>query len=1085
MPNFISEDQIEKAAIAKLTGTYGYRTINCYTSDLENLADGSNRANKQEVIFRDILKNHARKLNPGIPESVIDQALERFTARRSAMSPYNANREIYGLIKDGVPVRYENSAGRTEDGIVRLIDFSRPEDNDFLAVTQLWIKGDRYPRRPDILVYVNGIPLVFVELKNSNVKVQNAYDDNLTNYRHDIPQLFAYNGFCVLSNAIETKIGSFTAGYEHFFNWLRPDDEAEKIDRKTIEREGTSLERALAGLFPKVRLLDYLENFILFYNNSIKIVAQNHQFIGVNKAIESFANRTGKDGKLGVFWHTQGSGKSFSMIFLARKIFRAFPGNYTFVIITDRDDLDGQIYQNFLETGTVQKSEAARPRNSQELREYLGRNMRLVFTLIQKFRYDKGKEYPVLSSRDDIIVIVDEAHRTQYETLAENMRKGLPNAQFFAFTGTPILGKGENLYKGKTWDWFGGYVSQYNFVQSVDDGATVPIFYQKRVPEVLIQNENLSDEFYQILEEENLDEAAQEKLEKAFSTEMEVIKRDDRLETIARDIVAHFPNRGYLGKGMVISVDKFTSVKMYDKVQAYWKDEIKRLVGVITKIDSETRKQELQRKLDWMRSVEMAVVISEDAGEEERFAKQGLDIKPHRKKLDSVDENGHGIEYRFKQPDDRLQLVFVCAMWLTGFDAPTVSTLYLDKPMKGHTLMQTIARANRVTSWEIAGVSKANGEVVDYYNVFRNMRQALSRYAVGDDGEESESVPDKSQIIVLLDDAIAQGIAFCDGLGVDLQSAIDAGDTFKSIRLFNSFANALLERDEYWKEFKVYENTISSLFEACKPEILTEQSALRHSRMMITVFQYLRGVIDEIIDQRDISDVKLRISELLDQSVVTAEGALFSSQKEPEYGIAKIGKTLDLSAINFDKLKEEFKEKEFKNIEIANLREFIQKKLEAMLKENSTRTNFAERLQAIINDYNSGGMTTENYYDDLVKFAEEMKAEDERYTREGLSKDELELFDVLKKDKMTKDEEVRVKNAAKHLLKRLVEEKPKVLVQDWFKDSQSQLTVKSAIDTVLDGDLPDSYDRVLFKEKSQKLYDLVFEYASKGFKWAS
>jgi type I restriction enzyme R subunit len=1085
VPNFISEDQIEKAAIERLVGTYGYRTINCYTTDLENLADGSNRANKQDIVFSDILKRHALQFNPAIPDPVIDQALERFCARRLAMTPLNANREMYSLIRDGVPVRYENGEGWTVDGVVRLIDFSRPEQNDFLAVTQLWIKGERYPRRPDILIYVNGIPLVFIELKNSNVKVQNAYDDNLTNYRRDIPQLFACNGFCVLSNAIETKIGSFTAGYEHFFNWLRPDDEAEKIDRKTIEREGTSLERAIAGLFPKERLLDYLENFILYYNDSVKIVAQNHQFIGVNKAIDSFADRKGKDGKLGVFWHTQGSGKSFSMIFLARKIFRAFPGNYTFVIITDRDDLDGQIYQNFLDTGTVRKEEAARPRNSRELRDYLGRNMRLVFTLIQKFRYDKGKDYPVLSARDDIIVIVDEAHRTQYESLAENMHKGLPNAQFFAFTGTPILGKGDNVYKGKTWDWFGGYVSQYNFVQSVDDGATVPIFYQKRVPEVLIQNENLSDEFYQILEDENLDEPAQEKLEKSFSTEMEVIKRDDRLETIARDIVAHFPNRGYLGKGMVISVDKFTSVKMYDKVQSRWKDEIKRLVGQIGKTDSETKKKELQKKLDWMRSVEMAVVISEEAGEEERFAKQGLDIKPHRVKLSSVDENGHGVEYRFKQPSDPLQLVFVCAMWLTGFDAPTVSTLYLDKPMKGHTLMQTIARANRVTSWEIGGVSKANGEVVDYYNVFRNMRQALSRYAVGDDGEESDSVPDKSQIFALLDDAIEQGIVFCDGLGVDLQAALDAREVFKKLRLFKTFADKLLEKDERWKEFKVYENTISSLFEACKPEILTEPSSLRNSRSMIAVFQYLRGVLDEIIGQSDISDIKLKISELLDQSVVTAEGALAADLKETEYGIAKPGKTLDLSAINFDKLKEEFRGKEFKNIEIANLREFIKNKLEMMLKENSTRTNFAERLQAIINDYNSGGMTTENYYDDLVKFAGDMKAEDERYMREGLSKDELELFDILKKDKMTKEEDVRVKNAAKHLLKRLVEEQPKVFVQDWYKDSQSQLRVKAAIDTVLDSDLPESYDRMIFKDRSQKLYDLVFEYASKGCKWAS
>ena len=1080
MPNFISEDQIEKAAVTLLKDTYGYRSINCYTSDIENLSDGSNRLNKQEIAFRDILKTFAINLNPGIPESSIDSALDILTARRAAMNSLHANKEVYGLIRNGIPVQYENNAGRTEQGKVRVIDFINPENNDFCAVTQLWIKGDRYPRRPDILVYVNGLPLVFIELKNSNVKVQNAYDDNLINYKQDIPQLFNYNAFCVLTNALETKVGSYTAGYEHFFSWFRPDDEAEKVDKKSIVAEGTSLERALHGLFPKARLLDYIENFILYYKDTVKIIAQNHQFIGVNKAIESFADRETKQGKLGVFWHTQGSGKSFSMIFLSRKIFHNFTGNYTFVIITDRDDLDGQIYRNFLDTETVQKSEAARPRDSKELRDFLGRNMRLVFTLIQKFRYDKGKEYPVLSDRKDVIVIVDEAHRTQYASLAENMRKGLPNAQFFAFTGTPILGKGDQLYQGKTYDWFGGYVSQYNFVQSIDDGATVPLFYQKRVPEVLIQNDNLSDEFYQILEDENLDDLEKEKLEKQYSTELEVIKRDDRLETIAKDIVAHFPARGYLGKGMIISIDKFTSVRMYDKVQKYWKEEIKRLVGTVSKTNEVGKKHQLQKKLEFLRSVEMAVVISEDAGEEERFTKQGLDIKPHRTKLNSTDANGHDIEYRFKDPDDPLQLVFVCAMWLTGFDAPTVSTLYLDKPMKDHTLMQTIARANRVTSHTINGVSKANGEIVDYYNVFRNMKQALSDYALGDQGDQDTPVQDKSQLFVLLDDALDQGSAFCSSLSINLDTMLEKGETFKKVHLFETFANQLLEKDSYWKEFKVYENTISSLYEACKPEILEG-----HFRPKIAVFQYLRGIIDGIIEQADISEIKQKISDLLDQSVVTANGVLVPAENEPEYGISKIGKVLDLSKVDFDKLKNEFKHKEFKNIEIANLREFIQNKLEQMLKENSTRTNFAERLQEIINTYNAGGMSTESYFDDLVKFTEEMKDEDERYVREGLTKDEMELFDILKKEKMTKDEEVRVKNAAKHLLKRLVEEQPKVLVQDWFKDTQSQKKVKAAIEEVLDTELPSSYDRMLFTNKSQKLYELVFDYASKGSKWAS
>jgi type I restriction enzyme R subunit len=1081
MSNFISEDEIEKAAVDILTKKYKYRTINCFTPDVENLKDKSNRSSKQEVVFLDVLHSCMEKLNPEIPKVVLKNAVEQLTVRRSAMNPLLANKEVYELIREGIPVEFENSTGLTEHAKAQVIDFSNPDNNDFCAVTQLWIQGDFYPRRPDVLIYINGLPLVFIELKNSNVKVKNAYEDNLTNYKKDVPKLFHYNAFCVLSNAIETKIGSFTSGYEFFYNWLRVDDESEKIDKKSIQSSGTSLEKILHGLFPKNRLLDYIENFILYYKDSTKIIAQNHQFLGVNKAIESFKTREGRDGRLGVFWHTQGSGKSFSMIFISRKIFRKFEGNYTFVIITDREDLDGQIYRNFLDTNTVSKNETARPRDSKELREFLGRNLRIVFTLIQKFRYDKGKEYPLLSDRKDIIVIVDEAHRSQYEGLADNMRKGLKYAQFFAFTGTPILGKGENLYKGKTYNWFGDYISQYNFLQSIDDGATVPIYYQKRVPEVLIQNENLNEEFYQLLEEEKLDEKATEKLEKEFSTELEVIKRDDRLDTIAKDIVEHFPSRGYLGKGMVISVDKFTSIKMYDKVQKHWKEEIKILVGLVSKAPDEFSKKKYQKKLEYMRSVEMAVVVSEEAGEEEKFKKLGLDILVHRYKMHQIDENGHDIEYRFKDVNDKLQLVFICAMWLTGFDAPTVSTLYLDKPMKGHTLMQTIARANRVTSYTINGVNKINGEVVDYYNVFRNMKKALSEYALGGeaDGDEKD-VPDKTNLFSLLNEAVEQGIKFCNSKGIDLYTILNQKETFAKVKDFESYANKILEKDEYWKEFKVYENTISSLYEACKPEVVRANFI-----PIISVFQYLRGVIEEIIQQKDIDSIRLKISELLDQSVVTSKDKPLLSDSKAEFQIVKKGKVLDLSKMDFEKLKKEFKTKEHKHIEIICLREFLVEKLEDMLKENSTRINFAERLQNIINNYNAGGMNTENYYDDLMNFAEEMKEEEERHIREGLTKDELELFDILKKEKMTKEEEVKVKNAAKHLLKRLLEEQPKVLIQDWFKDKQSQVIVKSTIEAILDEDLPDSYDRSIFSQKTQIVYNLILDYSTSGQKWAA
>ncbi|NUM47059.1 MAG: type I restriction endonuclease subunit R, partial [Anaerolineales bacterium] len=926
-------------------------------------------------------------------------------------------------------------------------------------------------------LYLNGLPLVFIELKNSNHPVQNAFDDNLTRYKADIPQLFLFNAVCILSNALETRVGSFNSAWEFFFTWLRPDDETEKIDRDGIRAEGISIERAIDGLCPPDRLLDYLENFILFYKDTEKIIAQNHQFLGVNKAFtrlhETLTAPPDEKSKLGVFWHTQGSGKSFSMIFYTRKIFRKLPGNYTFVIITDRDDLDGQIYRNFLNTDTVKKNEAAQPKNSEEMRHFLTQNKRLVFTLIQKFRYPKGKQYPILSRRDDIIVIVDEAHRTQYKDLAENMRAGLPNARFLAFTGTPLLGP-----ERKTNQWFGDYVSEYNFTQSIDDGATVPLFYEKRVPEVLIQNEALSDEFYEILEDENLDDLQQAKLENQFSEEKQIIIRDDRLDKIARDIVYHFPRRGYLGKGMVVSVDKFTAVKMYDKVSAYWKQERTALVKEIQLTKDQHARAKLAQRLNFMRQTEMAVVVSEDAGEEKKFTEQGLVIQPHRARMNKLDEQGHDIEHNFKDPAHPLRLVFVCAMWLTGFDAPTVSTLYLDKPMKDHTLMQAIARANRVSSFLIDNVQKKNGEIIDYYNVFRSMKKALAAYAAGGNGQPLP-VQDKTALFALLDQALAEGVAYCKPLGIDLETLDKSNEVFKNLAQFEAYANLLFSKDEYRKAFTVYENTITALYEACKPEIFQ-----RDARRLVYVFQYLRGVLDAIIDRLDLSTAALRITALLDESVVATDKPDGIQDEKAAYQIIQTGKQWDLSKLNVEKLKAEFVEKPYKHLEIADLRAFLEHKLAQLLKENVTRTDFAERLQRIIDQYNAGGSATEQYFEDLMNYGRDLSEEAERHIREGLSPAELELFDLLKKEKMTQAEEIAVKNAARALLKRLKEETPKVLVQDWYQDTQSQHRVKDAVEEVLHRELPQSYDRSIFKKVCDVVYQVIFESAFQGLGWA-
>ena len=1088
MANFISEDQIEQALLQRLQHVCGFDVLECHTADPADLNDGSGRTDKRDVLLPARLKAAALKLNPQIPETAVVTALAQLADRRQAMSLVAANREVDSLLRDGIPVTFEDAQGKRQQEQLRLIEFSAQgvKNNQFLAVTQLWIKCTGPTaladyRRPDVLLYVNGIPLVFVELKNSNVKLKTAYSDNLTNYKHDIPQLFITNAFCVLSNALETRLGSLTGQWEHFFGWLRVNDEKEKVDRVQITETGTSLERLVEGLLQPARLLDYVENFVLFHHETHKILAQNHQFIGVNHALSQFEARNARPsaerGKLGVFWHTQGSGKSFSMVFYVRKIFRKLTGNFSFVVVTDRDDLDGQIYRNFLNTGTVKPQDVAQPKNSGQLRAFLGQNKRLVFTLIQKFRYAQGAKYPVLSERDDIVVIVDEAHRTQYKSLAENMRAGLPNASFLAFTGTPLLGRDR-----KTHSWFGGYVSEYTFQQSMEDGATVPLFYQKRVPEMQVQNEDLSEEFYTIVEDENLDEAQQEKLEKRFATEMQVITRDDRLEAIARDIVFHFPRRGYLGKGMVVTVDKFTAVKLFDKVQRIWKEDIKTLLGRISQTPNDVEKRRLKKTVDWMRHVEMAVVISEEAGEDEKFAARGLNIAPHRERMNRLDAHMADVEGNFKDEAHPLQLVFVCAMWLTGFDAPTVSTLYLDKPMKDHTLMQTIARANRVTPWKINDVEKRNGEIVDYYNVFRNMKKALKDYAQGEDGLDEPPVRDKAALFVLLDEALEQALAYCTASGIGLREVLGSGDVFTKVGLFNEFANTLLGSDELRRTFYVYENTVSALYEACKPEVLGQGKT-----RVVAALAYLRGVTEALVGQQDIDKVAQRISDLLDESVVVNNAEGFKAKEfEAQFQIIKRGRTWDLSRIDFEKLRQDFDKAVYKNIEIADLRSFIAHKLELMLAQNSTRGAFAQRFQLIIDTYNAGGSSNEQYYEQLLQYTQDMHAENERAAREGLTDDELEIFDLLCKDSLTLAETQKVKLAAKALLHRLQDEPPKVLVQDWYKTDQTRRIVRSAVAEVLDRELPqESYDRALFQSKCDNVFHLVLDYAAQGRKWAA
>ena len=904
--------------------------------------------------------------------------------------------------------------------------------------------------------------MVFIELKNSTVKVEEAYNKNLTSYRKDIPNIFAMNQICVLSNGLQTKIGAWNSKYEFFFEWLRVDDEKEKPDRVQIESHGLSVTNLIDGLFRKERLLDYIENFIFFDNKRIKIIAKNHQYLGVNNLMESVKNREKLNGKLGVFWHTQGSGKSYSMVMFVRKVRRKLHGNFTFLVITDREDLDTQIHKTFVRTEVIGEKEECQPKNSTQLRDFLRSNKPMVFTLIHKFQYDKTKKYPLLSDRNNIFVLVDEAHRTQYKQLAENMHTGLPNANYIAFTGTPLLGS-----KRLTNQWFGDYVSEYNFAQAIEDGSTVPLFYSRRVPEVGLTNDWLDTDIDQICEDENLNDREKELLENSSSRILEVIKREERLDRIARDIAHHFPRRGFLGKGMVVSVDKYTVVRMYDKVKHYLPEEEKKLVEERNHAKTEEERAEKNRQLEFLSKMEMAVVISKEEGEEDKFAAQGLDISLHRKKMEAITPEGKDIEDRFKDKDDPLSLVFVCAMWLTGFDVPSLSTLYLDKPMKGHTLMQAIARANRVYPGKSCGI------IVDYVNVFKYMQKALSEYASTGEGNEYP-VKDIEQLIANIDKTIIECGVFLQSLGIKLEEIIAESNTLDQLEMLRKAYNRILEKDEWKDRFKVLTNLLMNLYDAAKPEIF--ERAWHNEKF--SPLAYLNGLFCNQIDDEKLRMAKQRMAETLDRSVSAGV-----SEQQAGYGIHQ-GKVIDLSKIDVESLRKEIDTTPYKALEVADLRSFIERTLVQMINKNTTRVKFSERYKNIIDKYNAGGSENENYYEKLLQLIEDMKQEQSRSTDLGLTEEELEIFDLLRSGKkLTKAEEQEVILASKNLYQKLLEEKDRVMVVDWFKDEQPRLQVFALIQTSLNKDLPESYDRVTFNDKTRLLFNHFVDMAVQGYGW--
>ena len=911
-----------------------------------------------------------------------------------------------------------------------IVDWDVPENNDFLMASQFWVAGELYQRRPDLVGFVNGLPLVLIELKKPGVNVREGFDKNLRDYKETIPQLFHSNAILLVSNGVQSKIGSLTAAWEHFGDWKKATSEDDVA--------AISLETLLRGTCGKEQLLDLVENFTRFSNTKggvSKLLARNHQFLGVNRAVEAL--RASKDGRIGVFWHTQGSGKSYSMVFFAEKVFRKLTGNWTFVVVTDRTELDRQICETFSNCGAVTGGHC-RAVSASHLRDLLRADHRYVFTLIHKFRTDQGTLHPVLSERHDIIVLTDEAHRSQYDTLAMNMRTALPNAKFVAFTGTPLIAGEE-----RTREVFGDYVSVYNFRQSVEDGATVPLFYENRTPELQITNPDLNEEIYQTIEDAALDDDQEDKLRQVLGQRYHLITRDDRLDAVAKDIVHHFLNRGHQGKAMVVSIDKITALRMHEKVQAEWESEKRRILRKINAAGGTPPDLDaLNARLTILQATDMAVVVSQGQNEISEMKAKGLDIAPHRERMVKED-----LEAKFKNPQDPLSLVFVCAMWLTGFDAPSCSTLYLDKPMRGHTLMQTIARANRVHG------DKVNGLIVDFANVFQELEKALAIYGAGT-GSGAIPVKDKQELVEALRIALDQLTEFCRKQNVDLTAIASATNQH-----FIHAVNQLARTDEIMDSFLGQANDVARLYKAVMPDPVIPHFAPK-AQVVAELAKALRATRDPV----NITDVLAKISSVLDGSIIA----------EPHIEPGAAAKTIDLSSIDFDALEQKFARSNSKNIETQRLRALIERKLDNLIRLNASRYDFLDRFQKMIEAYNSGALSIEEFFTELVTLTKDLSSEEQRHLREAITEEELAVFDILTRPgpDLTTAESDAIKKICRDLLAKL---KTELLVLAWRTKRTTRAAVKVEIEKMLDAGLPEKFTADLYEQKCGVLFQHVLE----------
>lgn len=987
------EDELEQASL-EILQSLGYEYI--HGRELSPSAEFPQRESYREVILSEKVKEALFRINRDLPNEALENAYRQIISFNSPSLEEN-NKYFHNLMVNGMDVSFK------EDGNIRtkkayIIDFENINNNEYLAVNQFVVVG-KESRRPDIVIFINGLPIVVVELKSAtdeNVSIEEAYNQIQT-YKKDIPALFNYNAFCVLSDGLHAKVGTITSNIERYMNWRT-------VDGENIAPLGMPQYDVLfSGMFPRARILDIIKNFILFQNDSknlldddgnkigetqvtIKILAGYHQYFAVKKAIEKTRLATANNGdrKIGVVWHTQGSGKSFSMVFYTGNLIREF-NNPTIVVLTDRNDLDEQLYGTFAKSADLLGEEPKRAdkrklsvedklanagcRDNSKMKYGLfdllnGRESGgIIFTTIQKFKPEDG-EMPVLTDRKNVIVMADEAHRSQYGLdakttsndeeadvkygYAKYLRDALPNASYIGFTGTPI-----EFEDKSTPMVFGDYIDIYDMTQAVDDGATVKIYYENRIIKLDTDNEELEkiDEEFEELSE-GYEEHQKEKMKGKFSKMEAIVGSPNRVKELAKDIVSHYEekSKSITGKAMIVCMSRKICVNLYN--------EIEKLRPSWCSDDENKGK--------------IKVVITGSASDD-GYIQKHVGGKSRRDLLAK----------RMKDNKDELEIVIVRDMWLTGFDVPSMHTMYVDKPMKGHNLMQAIARVNRVFK------NKSGGVVVDYIGILESLKTALKQYTDSDRGntgiDSSQAIAVMIEKLELLREVMYEYdyTEYMTGSPRGRMNAIVGG---------MNFILGLSEQEQ--KEFKLLCIELAKAHSLCAATDSGREVALE-----VSYFKAVKASLLKLTQgdrtKLSVNQIEKRVNQLLEKSIISED-------------VIDVFDTLNLKQPDVSILSEEFLEEvkniKHKNLAVEMLKKLLEGNIKLMEKRNVVKSEkFSEKLQKSLNKYRNQAITNAEVIEELIRMANELKEASDLEKDLGLTEDEIAFYDALTDDEIVKE----------------------------------------------------------------------------------